>query len=111
MAIVCFSQVNQLHSRGSSKLPSKTFVYMTDSKSRICGIIVLLPSSTLKHTVPLSSNVETLPTGYKLISITACLKISSKYLEVVRKWNTTEELKWYIYDCQPQDIIKIPRDR
>jgi hypothetical protein len=59
--------------------------------------------------VPLSSNVETLPTGYKLISITACLKISSKYLEVVRKWNTTEELKWYIYDCQPQDIIKATR--
>jgi hypothetical protein len=59
--------------------------------------------------VPLSSNVETLPTGYKLISITARLKISSKYLEVVRKWSMTEELKWYIYDCQPQDIIKIPK--
>jgi hypothetical protein len=48
--------------------------------------------------VPVSSNVETLPTGYKLVSITANLKIPSKYLEVVRKWSTTEELKWYIYD-------------
>jgi hypothetical protein len=66
---------------------------MIDCKSRICCIIVLLPSSTLKHTVPLSSNVGTLPTGYKLISTTARLKISSKYLEVVRKWSTTEELK------------------
>jgi hypothetical protein len=41
--------------------------------------------------------------------MTASLKISSKYLEIVRKWGSTEELKWYIYDCQPQDIIKAPR--
>jgi hypothetical protein len=56
-----------------------------------------LPSSTLKHTYSATEqHIEALPTGYKLISITARLKISSKYLEVIRKWRTTEELKWYI---------------